>query len=219
MQLNYKNLMNLPLFLGLSEKELMDITRSTRFNLRHHKKGSVIVEEGEACTSLVSVVEGWMDIETYADNRSYYLEERIQAVQSLEPDKLFGLSPHYLSTCKAHTTCESISISKEELTQLFERYIIIRLNFLNIICRRTQILERLPWQRKKTDICEKIVAFVRNRSIYPAGHKRLFIKMAQLAEELCTSRMEISNALNALNSADKIILHRGVIEIPALQLL
>jgi len=219
MQLNYKKLSELPLFLGLSEKDIKEITRTTRFNLRHHKKGSVIANEGEACTALISVVEGWIDIETYADNRSYHLAERVQAVQMLEPDKLFGLSPHYLSTCKAHTTCESICISKEELTQLFERYIIIRINFLNMICRRTQIIERLPWQHKKKDICEQIVTFIKSRAIYPAGHKELHVKMAQLAEELNTSRLEISNALNALNAADKIILHRGVIEIPALQLL
>lgn len=219
MQLNYKTISELPLFLGLSEKEIKDITRYTRFNLRHHKKGSVIVETGEPCTSLVSIVEGWISIENYADDRSYHIEERAQAIEMLEPDKLFGLSPHYKSTCKAYTTCESICISKEELTQLFERYIIVRLNYLNLICRRTQLIEQLPWQHRKKDIGEQIIAFIKNHSLYPIGHKALYIKMTQLAEELNVSRLEISNALNNLNSADKIILHRGIIEIPALQLL
>ncbi len=219
MQLNYKNISGLPLFLGLSEKEIKDIARNTRFNLRHHKKGSVIVEEGEACSSLVSVVEGWISIENYADNRSYHIEERAQATQMLEPDKLFGISPHYKSTWRAYSTCESICIAKEELTQLFERYIIIRLNYLNLICRRTQLIEQLPWQHRKKDIAEQIITFIKNRSIFPVGHKTVHIKMAQLAEELNISRMEVSNALNAMNSADKIILHRGIIEIPALQLL
>lgn len=219
MQLNYKNLMNLPLFLGLSDSELKEITRNTRLNLKHHKKGSVIVEEGEACTSLISVVEGWMNIETYSKDRSYHLEERIQAVQALEPDKLFGLSPHYISTCRAYTTCESISISKEDFMQLFERYMIIRINYLNMICRRAQLIEQLPWQHKEKDLCEQIVDFIKNRSTFPTGRKMLYIKMAQLAEELNASRLEVSNALNALNTADRIILHRGVVEIPALQLL
>ncbi len=219
MQLNYKNISGLPLFLGLSEKEIKDIARNTRFNLRHHKKGSVIVEEGEACSSLISVVDGWVTIENYADDHSYHIEERAQATLMLEPDKLFGISPHYKSTWRAYSTCESICISKEELMQLFERYIIIRLNYLNLVCRRAQLIEQLPWQRRIKDVTEQIITFIKNRSAFPVGHKTFHIKMTQLAEELNISRTEVSSALNALNSADKIILHRGIIEIPALQLL
>ena len=79
MQLNHKELAGIPIFLGLSEKDLTEISRTTRFNLRHHKKGGTIVEEGDACTSLVSVIDGWIETDTYSDNRAYHLEELVQA--------------------------------------------------------------------------------------------------------------------------------------------
>lgn len=219
MQLNHKELAGIPIFLGLSEKDLTEISRTTRFNLRHHKKGGTIVEEGDACTSLVSVIDGWVETDTYSDNRAYHLEELVQATQILEPDKLFGLSLHYHSRCRAYTTCESVSISKEELTQIFERYMIVRLNYLNLICRRTQLLERQPWQPKNTELTDRIATFIKQRSTYPTGRKILHIKMAQLASELNVSRLDVSNALSAMNEADKIIQRRGMIEVPALQLL
>jgi hypothetical protein len=43
--------------------------------------------------------------------------------------------------------------------------------------------------------------------------------MVQLAKEVGYARLEISKALNALADAERIILKRGIIEIPALQLL
>ena len=219
MQLNHKDLLGIPLFLGLSEKDLMDIACNTRFNLRHHKKGSTIVEEGDTCNSLISIIEGWMEIDTYSDNKAYHLKEIVQATQTLEPDKLFGISPRYHSIYRAYTTCESISIMKEELTQIFNNYSIVRLNYLNLICRRTQQLERQPWQPKPTTLTDRIATFIKQRSMYPAGRKVLHIKMTQLAEELNVSRLDISNALNEMNRTDKIIQRRGMIEVPALQLL
>ena len=219
MQLNHKKLSALPIFLGLSEKELTEIAGTTRFTPKHHKKGSTTVKEGDACTSLVSVTDGWMEIDTYADNRSYHIEELVQATQILEPDKLFGLSLHYHSTCRAYTTCESVSISKEELTQLLDKFIIVRLNYLNLICRRTQHLERQPWQPKSQELTERIALFIKQHSRYPAGRKVLHIKMSQLANELNVSRLDISNALNSMNEAEKIIQRRGMVEVPALQLL
>lgn len=219
MQINHKKIAGLPLFLGLSEKQLIDIAKAIRFNFRHHKKGSIIVEEGTACSSLICIVDGWIEIDTYSVNRSYYLEELVQAVQVVEPDKLFGISPHYHSTYKAYATCESISISKEDLTQIIEQYMIVRLNFLNMICRRTQQLEQQPWLPRNPELTDRIVMFIKHHSRYPAGKKVLHIKMAQLANELNVSRLDISNALNALNEAEKIIQRRGMIDIPALQLL
>ncbi len=219
MQINHNKIAELPLFLGLSEKELTDISKTIRFNCRHHKKGSIIVEANTPCSSLVCVVDGWIEINTHAANHSYYIEELVQAVQMLEPDKLFGISPHYHSTYKAYVTCESVSISKEELTLLFERYMIVRLNFLNMICRRAQKLEQQQWLPRDTELKERIIMFIKHHSRYPAGKKVLHIKMAELAAELNVSRLEVSNTLNALHNEEKIIQRRGMIDIPALQLL
>lgn len=219
MQLNIKKLSTLPIFLGMSEKDISDIAAKTHFNLKHHKKGSAIVEEGDTCSALITVVDGWMETDTYADNHSYHIEELVQATQMLEPDKLFGLSLHYRSTVRAYTTCESVSIAKDEMTRLMDRYMIVRLNYINIVCRRSQQLERLPWQTAGNDMEECIAHFIKQHCLYPTGRKTLHIKMSQMATELNVSRLDVSAALCRMNEKEKIIQHRGIIEVPALQLL
>ena len=126
-------LKNSPLFLGLTQGELNDVTQDAHLALHHHKKGSAIVSEGDECQGLVIVVEGWIEIDTYADNRSYRMTELMQAQQMLEPDKLFGLTRTYRSTYTAYTTCTSLIISKEELSRFITKYLIVRINIMNII--------------------------------------------------------------------------------------
>lgn len=219
MAISIKRIEGIPPFLGLSREELMVITKTAGFTLRHHKKGNDIAVAGKECNAIVIVTSGWLETDTYSDNRAYHIVETIQAPLVIEPDKLFGMKKRYHSTFRALTTCESITISKEDMMQLFADFLIVRLNMLNMICMKSQMTERLPWQVRTTDTKEMIKLFVKQRCRYPAGRKTLHIKMTQLGTELNKSRMDVSNALNALADAEKIILKRGIIEIPALQLL
>lgn len=203
----------------MSQRQIEEIAHETHFNLHHHKKGTTIIDAGVVCDSLVIVTEGWIEIDTFADNNSYHLTEIVQAPQNIEPDKLFGLSPCYHSTYRAYTSCESITIPKESLNTIYTQSVIARLNLMNAICRRAQQLERQPWKIAPDDLKERIARFIKNHSHYPAGKKTLYIKMKQLAMELNASRLDVSIALNIMAEEEKIILKRGIIEVPALQLL
>ncbi len=219
MILNAQQIAKLPLFIGLTDIELDEIVRDIHLDIKHYKKGRVFVNEYDACTSLLFVQNGWFITDTYSDNRSFHLEELAQGPQIIEPDKLFGLSKHYHSTYTAYTPCDILCLPKEGLMMLLEKYIIIRINFLNTISRKSQRLEASSWQNNCTDVKGSVIMFIRQHSIYPVGKKTLYIKMTQLADETHFSRLEISNALNALHNEDKIILKRGIVEVPALQLL
>ena len=56
-------------------------------------------------------------------------------------------------------------------------------------------------------------------SIHPAGEKKIKIKMTTLAHELNESRLNISIELNKLQDDGLISLSRGMIIVPALELL
>ncbi len=212
-------LKEMPLFLGLSKNDLVDVVRNTHYNRKHYKKGATIITEGDICNSLFIITNGWVCATTQNDNHAYSIEETMQAMIMLEPDKLFGMTTTYHSSYIAHTTCEAIEITKEEIIRLTEQYLIVRLNLFNIICRKSQHLEHLPWMKCTDNATSAIIAFIKKHVYYPAGKKILHIKMLQLAKELGYSRLEISVALNNLADAERIILKRGIIEIPALQLL
>lgn len=209
----------LPIFMGLSDKEVSEIATRVPFAQHHHKKGSIIVEAESPCNEMIIVTLGTMECETESDDNSYRLVENIHAIHVLEPDKLYGLEQRYRTTYRAMTSCESIAISKDRFHELIDSYLIVRLNYMNMICRKVQKLEHNPWKACSTDIKQRITKFIKERSIHPAGSKKLFITMVHLANELGCSRLEVSIALNELALKERIILKRGIIEIPALQLL
>lgn len=213
------NIAQLPIFMGLSESELSEIASNVPFAQHHHKKGSVIINAESTCNEMVIVTQGTMECETKSDDNSYRLVENIHAIHTLEPDKLYGLEQRYRSTYYALTPCESIAIAKDKFHELIDKYLIVRLNYLNMICRKSQKLEHNPWKACPADMKQRIVRFVKERSQYPAGSKKLFITMVHLASELSCSRLDVSVALNELANMERIILKRGIIEIPALQLL
>lgn len=219
MAVTAKHIETLPLFIGLTKRELEQIVKEIHFTQLHRKKNTVICSEGELSSSLVFVYSGWLKIDTYSDDRLYHIVERMQAPQVIEPDKLFGMRCYYRSSYIAETVCEVLSITKDALMQLLSQYLVVRFNFLNMICYKAQRYERQPWQTQSEDLQKRIALFVKQHCRYPAGHKTLYIKMTQLAHELNVNRLEVSNALNAMEQAERIILKRGIIEIPALQLL
>lgn len=219
MILNPAQISPLPIFIGLTNYELSSIVQQAHFDVRHYKKGSVIINEYENCDSLLFITEGWTESDTYADSRAYHIKELAQGPLVIEPEKLFGMTQHYSTAYTAYTPCTVLRIPKSQLLNLLERHVIVRMNYLNILCRKTQKLESMPWQRNSTEPIERIKKFIHQHCIFPTGKKTLYIKMRQLADEINFSRMEVSQALNAMEKEEKIILKRGIIEVPALQLL
>jgi CRP-like cAMP-binding protein len=211
--------MSLPLFIGLTKTELEEIVREYHFNLGHQKKGSVIVDENEVCQSLIFVVDGWVEVCTYNDPRVYRVVETMQTPMMIEPDKMFGLTQRYHSSYVAQTACDTIALPKEELMHMMERYLIVKLNMLNMLCRKIQVLERQPWRQRTIDLKARVIMFFREHVQYQAGKKIFYIKMTQLAMEVNDSRLNVSIVLNELERDERIILKRGIIEIPALQIL
>lgn len=219
MLISTDDIKRLPLFTGMTESQLNTIATEIHFNVRHHKRGCTYISEYDAAQSLVLTTHGWTDIHTCSDNHAYRMVERVDSPLMIEPDKLFGLTTNYHSSYVAHTSCDTLSISKEQLLSLLAQHLIIRLNFLNAISRQSQHFESLAWQGNNTDHCLCVANYIKHRCRYPYGHKTLYITMRQLATELNLSRLEVSIALNELQQQEKLILRRGIIEVPALQIL
>lgn len=212
-------LQTLPLFLGLTQKELDEISAETCFSLKRMKVEEPIVMSGDMCDSINIVVSGKMNIVSESADHRYSMHEKIRAPWIIEPDKLFGIRQRYQSSYITETKCEILTFQKSDVTSMMRRYLVFHLNYLNIVCRSTQMAEILPWQQKADNVRGRIVQFIRQHSRYPAGEKILRIKMRQLAHELNTSRLDVSIALNAMEQEEKIILKRGMIVIPAPELL
>ena len=120
----------------------------------------------------------------------------------------------YVSTFAAYSVVHSVSGSKAlVLFELF-KYEIFRLNYMNIISNRAQNLNGRLWEKTTGELEQRISSFILTHIERPAGEKILKIKMEELAQVVNDTRMGVSKALNGMQEAGLLELHRGEIVIP-----
>lgn len=214
-----QSLLQLPLFLGMGRSELADIEQDVQIGDTHARRGTILASENEACTALVLVARGTVMSSTRSDDHSYQIDETLQAPLLIQPEHIFGIKQRYTSTFCAQTYCEVIRIEKPTVLKLMELSMTFRLNLMNIIATQSQRSSRRLWHQMSEDIEKRIIRFIKDRCIYPAGQKQLRTKMTVLARELGCSRLEVSEALHRLEGKQLLVVRRTIIEIPMLQLL
>jgi len=213
----YDQLLQFPLFQGMSHADLMEVVTHTRLGFTKLPPAHRVAKEGDACRSLLFLISGTLHCETHSDDHRCRVVETVKAPYTLQPDNIFGLSQRYTSTYTTATDCHFISIDKQEVLLLLETQLVFRLNLINHVVADAQRLRHRAWRPAPATLRERLTRFFFSRCLYPAGSKTFYILMNQLALELNASRLDISRALNQMQADSLLVLHRGRIEIPLLE--
>lgn len=213
----YDTLLGLPLFLGMTRGDLLDIAGKTKFYFQKLKKGHVIAQEGDPCMHIHFLISGEIKVTTESEDRGYRIEETITAPSVLQIERFFGFNQHYTHTYIAGDDCNIMSFSRKELMKLSDNYEIFRINQLNILTTQTQKSERRLFRVPPKTLEERIIRFFESHCLRPAGEKTFRIKMTRLAEEMNVKRIYVSNTLNEMEEKGLIKLYRGIIVIPSLE--
>lgn len=204
-------LLELPLFLGMSNADLGEIVAHTRFDFHKVPAGRTIVAEGDVCNGLNFVTDGTVIATVRADDGSYSLHEELKAPCVVQPHRLFGMTQRHSRTFTAATSCNVLFLSKPQLLQLIDNFEVFRINLLNTVTTQSQRQEHLPLRQPAATIRDKVLRFITDRSLYPVGKKKLEIKMEVLAHLIGESRRNLSVELHLMERDGIISLNRGVI--------
>ena len=213
----YNKLLQFNLFQGMSKDDLAQIVTRIRLGFHKFAPGETLATNDTPCTQLFFLVEGEIQIHTHATNHAYTIIEKTHHPAVFQPESLFGIHPRFSHSYIAYTPCSIITIDKAEVTKLFESFPIFRINFLNQLSTRIQKGHIRTWREAPTTTRQRIIRFFESHCLHPAGEKQCRILMRQLAEEIGTKRLYVSQALNTLQQEGKIVLRRGCIDIPALE--
>ncbi len=213
----YDRLLQFTLFQGMSRADLMEVVTHTKMGFHKVVAGKKVVKEGDDCTSFNMLTNGMLELETMSDDHSCRVVETISAPYTLQPERLFGISQRYTTTAKALTTCNFITLDKQEVLLLMETQLVFRLNLLNLMAADTQRISHRAWRTAPKSLRERITRFLFDRCLYPAGPKTFYILMQQIAHDMNDSRLDVSVALNKMQDDELLTLHRGRIEIPMLE--
>lgn len=213
----FDQLLQYPLFQGMSRENLSQVAGHTKFDFIKFPAGRPVVREDEACEHLFFLLSGVLKVESRAHDHSYRVVEQAAAPFMVQPEAIFGYNQRYTHTFTALTDVSFVSIDKSEVVRLSEEFLVFRLNLLNIFATQAQKKERSYWRMAPSSLRDHIVRFFAARVLRPAGTKTFYILMTTLAKELNDSRLDVSRELNQMQCDGLLTLHRGRIEIPQME--
>ena len=75
----YDQLLQFPLFLGMSRDDLSQVAAHTKFDFVKEEADKVLIANDTACTSLCLLLTGTVSVETRSDDGCYTLTEQLTA--------------------------------------------------------------------------------------------------------------------------------------------
>lgn len=210
----YDNLLLLPLFQGLSKNDLTTIIEKVKLHFLTYQDNDIIIRQGDNCHELCFLLNGTITVQTTDLEHAFLLSEVIDAPSFIEPQSLFGMSPNYTATYRSKGQAKALKIDKSYIFSELNKYDIFRLNYLNILSNRNQVVYQKLWNNHIGDLHQKFVNFIALRSQNPEGEKLLQITMEDLSNLINETRINVSRLLNELQDKELIQLKRKEIFIP-----
>lgn len=209
-------LLLIPLFQGYSRLDFLDIVAQTPLDFRTFPIGSTLMEQGQESRHLGLLLGGEAWFCERSARGTYEYAEKINAPHIVQPEALFGLHNCYTHKVVAATEVQAVLMSKQSVNKLVQASLTFQLNLLNAICSEAQHRQRTLWNKPADTPSGRFIQFLVNRSMRVSGCKRLRIRMEDLAEELCTTRLQVSNMLRVMKQEGLLTHSRGIIDIPSL---
>lgn len=207
----FDTLLLLPLFQGLTIEDLTEIIEKAKLNFVKHKPKALFIESEQPCKDLTFVLRGTFSKTTTEKDGLYSVIETIEGPYLIEPQSLYGMTTHYTSSYTAIDEVHTVSISKAFINTLLMQYDIFRINYINIVCNRSQTLNNYIWSTIDNSLDARIAHFINIHCERKSGEKTIKIKMDDLANILNDTRTNISRILNNLQNKGVVELRRGEI--------
>ncbi len=193
MSSTYDLLRLMPLLQGVSLDDFHEILEKCPFDFQKASQGDTIQKQNAPCQELIYLVSGTLF--SIHQHPGYTIEETIEAPLLIEPYSFMGYNPCYHSSYVAKEEVSYLVLRKQEILDLLCNYPIIRINLLNILSRRVQILREKQFMPIGNDTREKILYWLQRVCDIPHGEKQIHIRMEDLGQNIGHTRVSVSQAL------------------------
>lgn len=217
MNSTYDLLRLMPLLQGISCDDFTKILEKCPFDFRKAAKNEYVVHQGDMCQELLYLIKGKFSVTT--ELGKFVMEEEISGSTLIEPYSLMGYNGCYLSTYRATEDSSFFALRKWEVLGYLCEFPIVRMNMLNILSRRAQVLRDKLLQPVGSTTEEKIKYWLFRVCNTLEGKKTFHIRMEDLADEINETRLSVSRVLNTWKNEKFVLISRGKLVIPETSLL
>ena len=209
----FEKLQELPLLIGLSVSELMEILENVKFEFNKYDEGTTIASQGDRCEKVIYILKGEICVDRRGGDM-IFTEYVDKTPFLLEPENLWGMKQKYTHTYSFNTEGNTCSIDKKQLNYLISNYGVMKTNLLSMVCNKLQTANQALQLPISNDLETRVIRYFSNNMLTKTGRKSIRVKMNTLADAVDATRLNISKVLNDWQEKNLVKLGRGMIEIP-----
>ena len=195
----YQQLMQLPLFQGISAEKITALVEKLPFHFLKFNNGEQIVAAGDPCTHVKFVVSGQVKLMTPFSKLKVSLHQTLSSPHVLAPDCLFGRENNYPYTAVADGVCGILQLRKSDYIKMVSSDKVFLFNILNYLSTGSQRGPALATAVKNGTVAERLAMLLDMLVMNGATDITLLYKQKDLCTLLGTQRTTIISTLERLS--------------------
>lgn len=194
----YQQLMQLPLFQGVSTEKITALVEKLPFHFLKFRSGEQILAAGDPCTHIKFVVSGKVRVTMPCAQLRITMEQTLATPNVLAADYLFGRETVYPFTAVADGPCGILQLLKSDYVKMINTDKVFLFNILNFLSSGSQRGMSMALSVKDGSASERLALLVQSLVVTGATDVVLRYKQRDLCALLSTQRTTLIGMLDKL---------------------
>ena len=195
----YQQLMQLPLFQGVSTEKITSLVEKLPFHFLKYRSGEQVLAMGDACTHIKFIVSGKVRVEMPCANLRVTIEQTLTTPNVLAPEYLFGRETVYPFSAYADGPCGILQLLKSDYVKMINSDKVFLFNILNYLSSGSQRSVSSSLSVKDGSVFERLAILVQTLVVTGACDVMLRYKQKDLCALLGTQRTTLISLLDKLS--------------------
>lgn len=202
------------LFNNVDKTNILKIINNLKYSIISYKKGEVIFQEEERCTSIGLIVNGTINIERIYPNGKSIVMSKFKDGDVFGEALLFSKVNKYPATVIALSDCRVLYLTKNEIVKLFSMENRIMENFMMLLSEKIIILNNKIRSIALKSVRQKVVDYILCEYMNEKN-KEIILKYSkeEIASDIGIPRPSLSRELIRLRDEGLINFSRNKITI------
>ena len=198
----YQQLMQLPLFQGVSAEKITTMVEKLPFHFLKFRNGEQIFAAGDTCTHIKFIVSGQVRLETPFDNLRITMHQTISNPHVLAAEYLFGRDTTYPYTAISDGACGILQLRKSDYIKMINADKVFLFNILNYLSSGSQRSLSSSLSARDGSVTERLATLVDMLAVSGAKYISFHYKQKDLCTLLGTQRTTLVTMLEKLSDQD-----------------
>lgn len=198
----YQQLMQLPLFQGVSTEVITALVEKLPFHFLKFRNGEQIFAAGDQCSHIRFIVSGKVRLETPCDHLRVSLLQTLETPHVMAAEYLFGRETTYPYAAFADGPCGILQLRKSDYIKMLAFDKVFLFNILNYLSSGSQRNTASILAVKEGSVIERLAMIVEALTVTGATDVTVRFKQKDLCVLLGTQRTTLIASLDKLSDED-----------------